>query len=293
MRAAPVIAIASVLGACLVFAMAGAAFFVLRRPPAPPPAWAGSARVHAFLSCPTRDAEADAAILEQRAQALGITGSIRAIDPQHLEVVLEGVRGADVLRSFLQPSRLELTEVLDGAVHVDPLSLPPGVRPGATPTGDMGFHADSSEPLEAFRSGAPAGASFGIACTEWPGAPRDCEAMYLRSPAAMGNAEVESADAVLDAEDGRPCVTLRFTAAGAQRFALLTRSLVRRRLAIVIDGRIESAPVVFEEITGGVARITMGGGVGGEESFAEARALAAALDVGAPLACRWSIDSLR
>lgn len=83
-----------------------------------------------------------------------------------------------------------------------------------------------------------------------------------------------------------------FTADGGRRFALLTRGLVRRRLAIVLDERVLSAPLVQEEIDGGRAVITMGGVGTSEEQLAEARALAVALDVGAPLGCDWTLESI-
>jgi preprotein translocase subunit SecD len=108
----------------------------------------------------------------------------------------------------------------------------------------------------------------------------------------MGNAHVESASVSIDEMSGSPRVDLVFTADGGQRFAELTRGLVQRRLAIVLDGRVLSAPVVMEEIDGGRAMVTMGGGGSAGTQLAEARALAVALDVGEPLACDWTLESI-
>jgi preprotein translocase subunit SecD len=61
--------------------------------------------------------------------------------------------------------------------------------------------------------------------------------------------------------------------AGAERFRAFTAAHVKRRLAIVVDGRVESAPVIQTEIPGGVVSITMGAGAP-EEQQAQARRLA-------------------
>jgi preprotein translocase subunit SecD len=55
-----------------------------------------------------------------------------------------------------------------------------------------------------------------------------------------------------------------------------TRDWVQRRLAILVDGRVDSAPVVKSEIGGGRLTITMGAGEP-EKQLADARRLAASL----------------
>ncbi|HEY8042034.1 MAG TPA: hypothetical protein VIF15_19660 [Polyangiaceae bacterium] len=69
-------------------------------------------------------------------------------------------------------------------------------------------------------------------------------------------------------------VTLRPPA--AERFRVATRDWVQRRLAILVDGRVDSAPVVKSEIGGGRLTITMGAGEP-EKQLADARRLAASL----------------
>ena len=53
-----------------------------------------------------------------------------------------------------------------------------------------------------------------------------------------------------------PIVSLQFNAEGAQKFAQLTASNVGRRLAIVLDGKVQSAPRIKEAIPSGEAVIT-------------------------------------
>jgi SecD/SecF fusion protein len=71
---------------------------------------------------------------------------------------------------------------------------------------------------------------------------------------------------------GRPHVALRFTPQGAEIFARVTTANVGRQLAIVLDGELQSAPVIRTAIEGGNAVIE------GNFSFAEARELANVLE---------------
>ena len=57
-------------------------------------------------------------------------------------------------------------------------------------------------------------------------------------------------------QNGRPAVTTTFNTIGAKDFAKLTRDNVGKRFAIVLDGRVLSAPVIQEAITGGYGQIT-------------------------------------
>lgn len=57
---------------------------------------------------------------------------------------------------------------------------------------------------------------------------------------------------------GRKQLALLFDAPTATKFGELTGKLVRRRLLIVLDGRVQSAPMVMEAITGGRAMISFG-----------------------------------
>src|SRR5690606_38238603 len=67
-----------------------------------------------------------------------------------------------------------------------------------------------------------------------------------------------------------PLVSLRFTNTGARRFADLTGANIKKRLAIVLDNIIVSAPTLDEKISGGQAVIRLGQG-GYQERFEEAQ----------------------
>ncbi len=80
-----------------------------------------------------------------------------------------------------------------------------------------------------------------------------------------------------------PEVNVSFDAAGAREFEQLTEKGTGRRMAIVLDDYVQSAPRINERIGGGRARITMGrsGGRPLEQWLADAQTLALALKAGA------------
>lgn len=72
-----------------------------------------------------------------------------------------------------------------------------------------------------------------------------------------------------------PCISLTFNPQGSRLFERVTAENVNRRLAIILDGNVYSAPVINERISGGKALIT------GSFSDAEAVDLAIVLRAGA------------
>jgi preprotein translocase subunit SecD len=93
---------------------------------------------------------------------------------------------------------------------------------------------------------------------------------------------ITSADASLS-QLNEPEVNISFDAAGAREFELLTEKGTGRRMAIVLDDNVQSAPRINERIGGGRARITMGrsGGRPLEQWLADAQTLSLALKAGA------------
>jgi preprotein translocase subunit SecD len=103
---------------------------------------------------------------------------------------------------------------------------------------------------------------------------RGWRAYLLHAKADLDGADVIDAVAKGDAEGWRVLITLDDS--GADRFEALTQRQLKRRIAIVVDGSVVSAPVVREPIRGGSISISMGAGtVEGQRQ--EAEELAAAL----------------
>lgn len=92
-------------------------------------------------------------------------------------------------------------------------------------------------------------------------------------------------DAVLsgssDPLNNMPEVTIQMTRTGTKRFSDVTGDNIGKRLAIVLDDVVSSAPVIQSKIPGGQARISLGGGSGFEEAVKEGTELAMILKSGA------------
>jgi preprotein translocase subunit SecD len=72
----------------------------------------------------------------------------------------------------------------------------------------------------------------------------------------MGGDSIADAEVKIDQQYNEPFVSLGFDSEGARRFGEITGKYVKRRLAIVLDGKVYSAPVIREKIAGGNAQIT-------------------------------------
>jgi preprotein translocase subunit SecD len=95
------------------------------------------------------------------------------------------------------------------------------------------------------------------------------ERLYVQKKVLLDQTALKSAKVTTDRRTGNPLIEITFTAEGRKRFAEVTRENVGRRLAIVIEGRLYSAPTIRTEIPGGRAEIS------GSFSEPEARELAA------------------
>ena len=73
-------------------------------------------------------------------------------------------------------------------------------------------------------------------------------------PVLLTGADLKTARVVFD-QFGRPQVAMEFKPEGAKKFAEITRRNIGKRLAIVLDNRVYSAPVIRSAITGGQAVI--------------------------------------
>lgn len=91
-------------------------------------------------------------------------------------------------------------------------------------------------------------------------------------PTELSDKQLRHASVVNDNGSAGALIRLEFTAEGKQIFARLTQENVGKRIAIVLDGEIISAPTVQTAITDGVAIIS------GNFSVAEATTLAERLN---------------
>ncbi|MCX5696193.1 MAG: protein translocase subunit SecD [Candidatus Omnitrophica bacterium] len=96
-----------------------------------------------------------------------------------------------------------------------------------------------------------------------------------KNTALIGEALTDASVHFSSSQFNEPVVSLRFNAEGAKKFAEVTAANVGKRLAIVLDGKVQSAPNIREAIPSGEAVIT------GRFSVEQAQDLANVLRSGA------------
>jgi preprotein translocase subunit SecD len=82
------------------------------------------------------------------------------------------------------------------------------------------------------------------------------EEMLLREEPVLHGGDMASAQPSFDLNTNSPIVTFRFNAAGTHTFATFTRNNIGRPFAIVVDGRVVTAPMIVEPILRGVGQIS-------------------------------------
>jgi SecD/SecF fusion protein len=177
-------------------------------------------------------------IISARVNSLGVAEPIvRPVGNNRIEVQLPGVTTKDnpeIVTSLKKPARLDFR-----LVH-------PTLAPDTTSSSDS---PPGYEPMLLEQEGRN-------------GEIRTSELYVKRIPEMTGEA-LSDAYATMD-EFGRFKILLRFTKDGAKRFADVTRGIAEEnkrtgrlgQLAIILDGKLYSAPTVREEIPSGSAEIT-------------------------------------
>lgn len=99
--------------------------------------------------------------------------------------------------------------------------------------------------------------------------------IVLKDRTLMTGEYISNAEVRIDHQYNQPYVSLEFEPQGARIFERITGENVKKRMAIVLDGTVYSAPVIQERIGGGKASIT------GSFTMEEARDLAIVLRAGA------------
>ncbi|MBN1382869.1 MAG: protein translocase subunit SecD [Deltaproteobacteria bacterium] len=97
----------------------------------------------------------------------------------------------------------------------------------------------------------------------------------LKEKTLLSGGDIESAKVQIGDRFGEPYVLIKFNTQGSKDFDRITAANVKKRLAIVLDGIVHSAPVIQERISGGSAQIT------GSFTMDEAHDLAIVLRAGA------------
>jgi preprotein translocase subunit SecD len=120
--------------------------------------------------------------------------------------------------------------------------------------GCLSFHLvhPQVQAYSALQDGAPAG--FRINLIQGSDA-REAGLVISETPVVTGS-ELADAEVSIDPGTQQPAILLRFDAQGTRELARFTQENMGRALAIVLDGRVVSAPVIREPILGGHAQIS-------------------------------------
>lgn len=171
-------------------------------------------------------------IIGERVNSLGVTEPIiRAVGENRIEIQLPGVSTKDnpeIIDTVKKPARLDFRLVMEGT---GPMESLPGVPP---PPGYEYMAAEDEDQ----RTG-------------------DIQTTYyiVKQRGEMTGEGVAEARAMAD-EYGRYAIHLTFNAEGRKQFGDVTSANVGRLLAIVLDGKLYSAPRINGPIVGGSAEIT-------------------------------------
>jgi preprotein translocase subunit SecD len=127
---------------------------------------------------------------------------------------------------------------------------------------------------EALRGNIPPGDEILYQTKGEPGSKRKIP-FLLKKRAVITGEYLTDARVQIDSQYNEPYVSISFDSRGARLFEQITGANIKKRLAIVLDDIINSAPVIQDRISGGRAQIT------GRFSMEEARDLAIVLRAGA------------
>lgn len=82
------------------------------------------------------------------------------------------------------------------------------------------------------------------------------EMLYVQKAPLLEQTAIRSVTASRNASSGVPEIEVEFSDEGKELFAAVTKENINKRLAIVLNGQVYSAPVIRSEISGGKATIT-------------------------------------
>ena len=127
---------------------------------------------------------------------------------------------------------------------------------------------------EALKGNIPAGDEI-LYQDKNTGGPQDKVPYLLKKRAVLTGEYLTDARVQIDSQYNEPYVSISFDSRGARIFEQVTGANIKKRLAIVLDNVVNSAPVIQDKISGGRAQIT------GRFTMDEARDLAIVLRAGA------------
>ncbi len=118
---------------------------------------------------------------------------------------------------------------------------------------------EDNDPEEAVKYGPPFGSELVFQHRADTQSGRIAKVPYLVKREVLLTGDLLSdARVAFDSQFNEPYVSLTFDATGARIFERITGQNINKRIAIILDGKLHSAPVVREKIAGGRAQVSGG-----------------------------------
>ncbi len=197
------------------------------------------------------------------------TASTHAIE-QSIEIVRRRIDEFGVAEPSIQ--RQGSNRII---VQLPGVSEPEQIKKTIGQTAKMTFHlVDVSIPIEQATAGRVPPGSMIV-----PDADNPAQKYLIKRRVAVTGEQLTKAQATLAQQSGGYVISFTFNSAGARAFGAITSENVGKPFAIVLDGKVISAPVIRGAILGGSGIIEGGGAAG--FSAQEANNLAILLNAGA------------
>ncbi len=232
-------------------------------------------------------------VIRRRIDKWGVAEvDVRKLGTDSIQISLPGQQDPEQAKELIgTTAQLEFRMVDDKSTFFPDTfkNTPPDPKDGITLSPSEGFpqlEGKDREALLAYVKGKePADKQVLLQCVESQVKKGACEkyrTYLVEKNVPLTGESLSSADASLG-QYNEPEVNITFDAQGGRDFGTLTEKSVGKRMAIVLDDNVHSAPRINEKIPNGRARITMGrmGSRTQDEWLREAQTLALVLKAGA------------
>lgn len=243
----------------------------------------------------TKEGAVDQALetLRSRIDELGLKEPIVARQGDNsILIQLPGYKDVERARSIIgQTAQLEFKIV---AEDKDPLGeytgeVPEGItliqgRGTSSDGGVLSYKYVTGKDRAAIRhfleDKAPEGTEFLLEENVFANGEKEYQSYLVYRQAYITGDMLTDARVSIDQQKNRPYVSMNFDKNGAKLFAEVTGKFIKRKMAIVLDDKINSAPVIQSKIEGGSAMITLNSMGDYNTVFQEAKDLALVLRAG-------------
>jgi SecD/SecF fusion protein len=170
--------------------------------------------------------ERSVSIVRRRVDGTGVAqASISRQDPDRILLELPGVKDPEEIKKIIGTTAKMDFHLVDETAAPDPSHVPPG---------DMLLQDDS---MVGRGGGQPV-------------------PILVKRKIEVSGENLTDAHPATDQQNGGWVINFKFDSVGARKFAQITEQNVGHRFAVVLDGRVITAPVIREPITGGSGQIS-------------------------------------